>query len=235
MSKPEYFPKLDFFQLKRIANSFAQKYPAIEKFTLYPGVPPNFDYVVLAETTKIDDSKNSNYFAYKQVMNDWSFAPSESFINNNIFEFKSPQDDLCSIVRNAYKENHKDTKEKWLFLATWKDQNIIKLSEFFAGCGYALLIPGYHWDLFEKTSRSRKLGPNKKKSRPNQRHKIECRKVAAKLWEKHPNMTIADMINQNEIIEVSKKSDGALYMEKTVRNWIKDLCPNPAPGRRRRI
>jgi hypothetical protein len=72
------------------------------------------------------------------------------------------------------------------------------------------------------------------KTRQSQIAKNNCREVAAELWKKHPDMTIADMMKQSEIIEVSKKSDGSFYMGKTLRNWIKDLCPNRSPGRRRR-
>jgi hypothetical protein len=76
--------------------------------------------------------------------------------------------------------------------------------------------------------------PKVKKLRPSQMHRDECRKVAAKFWEKYPEMTIADMIDRAEILEVSKKNNGKAYMEKTVRNWIKDLCPDRSPGRRKR-
>jgi hypothetical protein len=68
-----------------------------------------------------------------------------------------------------------------------------------------------------------------KKLRPNQRHKIECRKIAAKIWENDPTITIADMIYRDEIAKVSTPKT---YNEKTLRNWIKDLCPNRSRGRR---
>jgi hypothetical protein len=73
------------------------------------------------------------------------------------------------------------------------------------------------------------IGSNKK-LRPSQKAKIECRKVAEKLWEKHPNMTIADMIMKDEIV---KACENKIYAEKTIRDWIKDLCPNRSPGRRK--
>ena len=44
-------------------------------------------------------------------------------------------------------------------------------------------------------------------------------------------MTIADMILRNEINEVT---DSRVYAEKTLRNWLKDLCPNRKPGRRKK-
>lgn len=71
-----------------------------------------------------------------------------------------------------------------------------------------------------------------KKLRPDQIAKQECRKVAKEIWEKDPTLTIKAMTDMEEIINVSKKPNGDLYSEKTVRNWIKDLCPDRSPGRR---
>jgi hypothetical protein len=88
----------------------------------------------------------------------------------------------------------------------------------------------------------KKLGPAKKdagklfantqtgkKLSPVQRHKIECRRIAAELWNKDPSITIADMVHKDEINLVS---DPKNYNGKTLRNWIKDLCPDRTPGRR---
>jgi hypothetical protein len=69
----------------------------------------------------------------------------------------------------------------------------------------------------------------KKKPTTVQRHKKQCRRVAKPLWEKYPTMTIADMILLDEI---SHACEGKVYTDKTLRNWIKDLCPDPSPGRR---
>ena len=86
-------------------------------------------------------------------------------------------------------------------------------------------------EAFENKCQELQQIKKEKKLRPEQRHKIECRKVATKLWKKYPTMTIAGMIYRQEIIDVSKRSNGDTYMENTVRNWIKDLCPNAKPGR----
>jgi hypothetical protein len=67
------------------------------------------------------------------------------------------------------------------------------------------------------------------KPRPCQIHRIKCSDVAQNLWDEDPNITIADMIFNDEIIEAC---NGKVYAEKTIRNWIKDLCPNRSPGRR---
>lgn len=66
--------------------------------------------------------------------------------------------------------------------------------------------------------------------RPDQRHKIDCRAVAQKIWAESPETTIEGMIRSDE---VSNACEGIVYGEKTIRNWIKDLCPNRRPGRRK--
>jgi len=69
-----------------------------------------------------------------------------------------------------------------------------------------------------------------KKLRLNQRHKKECRKVAGEIWVKNPDRTIADIANNSN--RVVKACENKIYAEETIRNWIKDLCPNRKPGRR---
>lgn len=73
---------------------------------------------------------------------------------------------------------------------------------------------------------------DKKKLRPNQKAKIKCREIAKIIWNKDPSITIADMINHPEILPHTKKRDGNYYVEKTIHNWIKDLCPDRSPGRK---
>ena len=68
-----------------------------------------------------------------------------------------------------------------------------------------------------------------KRLRKSQIHKLNARAVAAELWERDPNITIAEMIISDEI---TNACEGKVYGEKTLRNWIKDLCPNRLPGRR---
>jgi len=67
---------------------------------------------------------------------------------------------------------------------------------------------------------------------PNQKRKIECQKIAKKIWNKNPTITIADMINHPDILPYTMKKNGKYYTEKAIRNWIKKLCPNRSPGRR---
>ena len=73
-----------------------------------------------------------------------------------------------------------------------------------------------------------KSDPLKKKLRPVQKCKIDCREMAKELWEKDPTFTISAMFDHAEI----KKIRNNKYMKKTFRNWVKNLCPNRKPGRR---
>ena len=65
--------------------------------------------------------------------------------------------------------------------------------------------------------------------RPHQRHREAARAAADVLWRKDKTITIADMILCDEI---TKACGGKNYVEGTLRDWIKDLCPDRKPGRR---
>jgi hypothetical protein len=65
-----------------------------------------------------------------------------------------------------------------------------------------------------------------------QRTNEKCREIAKRIWERQPYFTIAAMINHSEMVRQARKPDGSPYSEITIRNWIRDLCPNPRPGRR---
>ena len=62
--------------------------------------------------------------------------------------------------------------------------------------------------------------------------KQRCREIAEKVWKKDPTITIQAMIDMQEIVDASTRQDGRVYAEKTIRDWIKDLCPDRSPGRR---
>ena len=87
-------------------------------------------------------------------------------------------------------------------------------------------------ELLEQNSLQHQVNVAGKKLRPNQFIKEQCRAMAKLIWKSNPTMTIEDMIKESEIINLTKKKDKSYYLEKTIRNWIKDLCPNRRPGRR---
>lgn len=62
-------------------------------------------------------------------------------------------------------------------------------------------------------------------------HRERARQIAVELWEDNPGMTIVNVIYDNSL---NAAFDGKVYAENTIRNWIKDLCPNRRPGRRPR-
>ena len=74
-------------------------------------------------------------------------------------------------------------------------------------------------------------GKKIQKERPVQRHRRQCREVAKKIWTEDPDITIADLIVSDEITLVFQDRKEP-YTEDTLRNWVKDLCPNREPGRR---
>ena len=67
----------------------------------------------------------------------------------------------------------------------------------------------------------------------SQKCKLNCRKIARRLWEQDPLLSITEMINQPEIISNSRKLNGLPFSERTVRNWISCLCPTRRSGRSR--
>jgi len=70
------------------------------------------------------------------------------------------------------------------------------------------------------------------KLRPSQKHKKEARKFAKGVWSKNKETTIKNIIFSPEF---NKIFNGKKYTKKTLRNWIKDLCPNRRPGRRKKL
>jgi hypothetical protein len=92
---------------------------------------------------------------------------------------------------------------------------------------------------FERKHQELLSPPNKKgkdsepKSKANQRHKERCRALAEYLWslEKNKGTTIADMIKSDPILTIGCERN--VYDADTLRDWIKDLCPNRNPGRRK--
>ncbi len=60
----------------------------------------------------------------------------------------------------------------------------------------------------------------------------KCREIAKRIWDRQPDFSIAAMIRHSEITRHARKPDGSAFSDMTIRNWIRDLCPAPKPGRR---
>lgn len=74
--------------------------------------------------------------------------------------------------------------------------------------------------------------PKPSRSSHAQECNAKCREIAKRIWDRQPDFTITAMVNHSEIVRRARKPDGSPYSEMTIRNWIRDLCPNPKPGRR---
>ena len=81
-------------------------------------------------------------------------------------------------------------------------------------------------------SQNKFVGKQVKKLRNNQRHRERCRAIAALIWSNTPDLSITEMINQPELFSFGCEEHG--YTEKTLRDWVSDLCPSPKPGRPRK-
>ena len=72
---------------------------------------------------------------------------------------------------------------------------------------------------------------NRGRWKDRDKHRAEVRKVARKLWKQDRDLTIAALIQRDEI-NIIKKSDGTNYSEGTLREWTRDLALSNKPGRR---
>jgi hypothetical protein len=63
-----------------------------------------------------------------------------------------------------------------------------------------------------------------------EKHRLKARAVAADLWAgKYKGYSVPELIETQEMFDATLKSDGVTnYSERIVKDWIKDLCPNPA-------
>lgn len=120
------------------------------------------------------------------------------------------------------------------YYRTATEQELIELARF----KYKELYGDFPEGMMGQSARQYKKNQNQEQDnniprpiRANQRHKAECRRVAAEIWQKEL-ITIEDMARRDEIFNIwqgERKND---YSTNTIRAWIKDLAPNRNPGRR---
>jgi hypothetical protein len=80
----------------------------------------------------------------------------------------------------------------------------------------------------------KKIPDKKKEERWSELQRRSFREAARKVWEQDPTETIEGMMGRDELLEFTKKKDGSFFINKTLRDWIKDLCPDRKPGRRKK-
>ena len=225
MSSNEYFSDLNIERLKVCAYKWALQHPVIKKLLLCACAEAGPKYVLLIEDP-ILPKRNENKSRYKPDFEPiYTDAKKDPLFFDKINLFNWTSEDCLHVkedLSTAYiNEAPDDFINDWMWYNLCQDDGgdlpdfIPKGKEFIC-------------KLYERKE-SKGITNLEPKLRPNQRHKIECRKIAAKIWENEPNVTIADMIWRDEIAEACEKKT---YNESTLRNWIKDLSPNRSPGRR---
>lgn len=86
----------------------------------------------------------------------------------------------------------------------------------------------YSVDLTKGTPETKSKTP---KLTPAQQDKLSCQCIAVKLWSKHPDMRIADMIKESDILI---DGNGKLYTAKTLRKWVGEVASDKIRARRGR-
>lgn len=85
-------------------------------------------------------------------------------------------------------------------------------------------------ETFDLPGKKKSYDPNKQKpsdKHPRIRHRKQTQAVAKLLWDKYPDMTAPEMLKNEELLDVSKRENGELYQDRTVKGWIRMLNPNP--------
>jgi hypothetical protein len=256
----QFFGELNLETLKKLARGWAEKYPVMKKVTLYRGRErQSFKYALIV-TVPDEDQEGFDFFVKKneilkerqklermeprniteielksrlikkkdKALETLDLTDAEGKAQFKRFrEWTSGGENCAHVVedlKDAYEPPLEKDDERFKHEWAWfKEPENAPLNEF--------VISESRCILYERKEGKRinEVEFHGKKLRPSQRHKMECRKVAERLWKENPKMTIADICHHNDINRIF---DGKVYAEKTIRNWIKDLCPNRRAGRR---
>jgi len=74
------------------------------------------------------------------------------------------------------------------------------------------------------------LSPEERTKSARDSRKQRCRVVAEILWRRDPKATLRDIFAHEWVSDIA--CEGQVPLEKTFREWVKDLNPNRNPGRR---
>lgn len=238
-NNPKNFLQLHFDELQKYAKPWAEENPDVPivrihlyryRYTKTETIVQRKDparrkvqYVVVFEIPGLDlELYRERHFLYSDDI--LEKLPWRDFMDkcDNVSDHFYPKSPfIYPMLELVYKESpQSDFHRNWIFIAVPSEGPLPKYVD-----------DTVFWVLWKAKETADKT-TSTKKLRPNQRHKITVREVAAELWEKDPDITIGGyngMIFRDEINEVC---EGNVYAEKTLRNWIKDLCPNRKPGRR---
>ncbi len=152
---------------------------------------------------------------------DLSLKLDSSFVFNNTHEyiedFRKVYGKFLNphVLKMVYYEYKDIIDELQSHIYSWKSQELLRKAE----------------KQGNEKSKEKPVQKNvKKKLRPNQRHRLECREVAKEIWKEKPEERIAHVFRDEKFRDVFKDINPP-YVDDTLRDWIKDLCPNPRRGR----
>jgi hypothetical protein len=229
MSQAEHFPHLLKKQLELYALDWVTKYhdvpiksivlyTYISQYEKYSKVPINVQYAVVFE---IDETKENEpswrlneaelaEYHRKQITGKIPATPYEKLWADT----RATMGDAAIVRPAAFKNVYRQSpsghyKGEWNFILKFLKTELPK--------GVRKDRPS--WILFP--SKQVKEIP-KKKLRPNQQDKIDCKKIAEEAWGKYPMLDIVHMIKLPAI----KKIVGKLYTgRKTVHDWLSEVAP----------
>ena len=224
MNNNEYFSELNIQRLKVCALKWALQHPVINKVLLCACAEAGPKYVLLIEDPKLpkkNPKRTEKNRDSEPVYIDATKKDPLFFDKTNLFNWTSEdcfhiREDLSTVYKG---EAPCDFIRDWMWYNPEEDEDLPD----FIPKGIEFIC-----NLYER-KKSNGITNVGKKLRPNQRHKIECRTIAERIWENEPNVTITDMIWRDEI---AKACETKVYKESTLWDWVKDLCPNRSPGRR---
>lgn len=106
----------------------------------------------------------------------------------------------------------------------------VHLDDVMSGVNISVTIQKKNGNSIPKNSQ---LEPKKERKRNKfQIAKEKVREKAKEFWDADPTMTIEDIIHEDAINRITMEIIGRILSADTLREWIKDLCPNRKPGRR---
>lgn len=161
---------------------------------------------------------------------------------------KSELSNRCEMVRRSINSGILDAREEKMFNENYEPvfKKFINPSDFLKWANSKKFImpqqmnnkfgevmsqqEASHLNSANQSGHNKGQSPNFRPLPAQKSHREKCRGIASLVWKKTPIMTIEDMVVSNEI--KNHGCDGTVYNENTIRDWIKDLCPNRTPGRR---
>ncbi len=223
-NSPRYFPELRLDPLKRYATRWVKQFPRLDIRTIllyhyfsrhasrFPhifGGIPSIKYVVILEVAP------SNADGFLESYEELQAATGHNQVHD---EFHLRRFIDAAFTEVYHRAPEYDLRRDWFFIPRRLEEEPPSF----------IVTEEPHWVLYQRRPKRRADGGEFSE---RDLDRTQCRAVAEQLWERNPGLTITAVINSAEIRQIVRKN----YIDKTLRNWIKDLCPNRKPGRRPKV